>query len=175
MLSLKILSSALLVSILSFISLQSANADEGASTATAPVTATSSNYIVPNIEHANFGMIKIVVPVSTNDKAVQGMKLRNIGNAITAVSEWKGKTRVTVVLYAKGVSLLQNPDLATRTQIDNLKSKGVKFDVCNNSLKEQGINYHTLYRVNDDDIVPSGFAEVAYLQARKGYSVDPMN
>ncbi len=146
-------------------------ADEAA----AAPEAKHSDYVKPNITHGPYGTLKIVVPLSTDDKGVQGMKLRNIANGLKAAEQWQGKMEVTVVLYAKGLSLLKNPDEKTKAQIDNLVSKGVHFDVCNNSLLEGGINFHNLYHVTDEDIVPSGFAEVAYLQARKHYVLDPVN
>lgn len=134
-----------------------------------------SNYVKPNIKHESYGVLKVVVPITTDDKGVQGMKMRNIANGLKAVDEWKGKFEVTVVLYAKGLTLLKNPDEKVQKQIDMLRSKGVHFEVCNNSLAEQGTDFHTLYNVTDADIVPSGFAEVAYLQAKKHFAVDPMN
>ena len=99
----------------------------------------------------------------------------NIENSLDSAAKWGGKMQTTVVLYAKGVSLLKNPDPTVQQKIDALKAKGVQFDVCDNTLREQGIDFHQLYHVVDRDIVPSGFAEVAYLQSKKNYVVDPAN
>ena len=134
-----------------------------------------SEYVKPNIKHESYGELKIVVPITTDDKAIQGMKLRNLSNGLMAAKDWKGEIEATVVLYAKGLSLLKNPDEPTKTLLDELAHKGVRVEVCNNSLKEQGIDFHSLYHVADKDVVPSGFAEVAYLQAKKHYVVDPVN
>lgn len=129
----------------------------------------------PKITHPPYGDIKIVVPLTSDDKGIQGMKLRNIGNGLKAADVWHGKLTVKVVLYAKGLTLLKNPDEATKEQLDILRSRGVKFEVCANTLAEQGVDFHTLYHVTDADIVPSGFAEVAYLQVRDHYAVEPVN
>lgn len=137
--------------------------------------ANRGSYIEPKISHEQYGTMKIVVPISTDDKALQGMKLRNIENSLNSVTKWGGQMQSTVVLYAKGVSLLKNPDPETRKMIDALKARGVQFDVCDNTLREQGIDFHQLYHVSDRDIVPSGFAEVAYLQSKMSYVVDPVN
>ena len=137
--------------------------------------AKQSGYVKPNIKHESYGELKIVVPITTDDKAIQGMKLRNLSNSLMAVKDWKGEIEATVVLYAKGLSLLKNPDEPTKTLLDELARKGVRVAVCNNSLQEQGIDFHNLYHVTDKDVVPSGFAEVAYLQAKKHYVVDPVN
>jgi intracellular sulfur oxidation DsrE/DsrF family protein len=135
----------------------------------------ASGYVKPNMKHDSYGDLKIVVPITTDDKAIQGMKLRNLSNSLMATKDWKGEIEATVVLYAKGLSLLKNPDDGMRTMVDELTKKGVRFEVCNNSLKEQSLDFHSLYHVADKDIVPSGFAEVAYLQAKKHYVVDPAN
>ena len=103
------------------------------------------------------------------------MKLRNIANSLKAADARRGRFTVKMVLYAKGLTLLKDPDDATKKQLDTLRSRGVRFEVCGNTLAEQGIDFHTLYRVADADIVPSGFAEVAYLQVRQHYTVDPVN
>ena len=135
----------------------------------------SSSYVAPKMQHAAYGDLKIVVPLTTDDKAIHTMKLRNLENSLESGTQWDGHIHNTVVLYSKGVSLLKNPDAETRQKIDMLKTKGVKFVVCNNSLIEQGIDFHQLYNVTDSDIVPSGFAEVAYLQTQQKYAVDPIN
>lgn len=137
--------------------------------------ANRGSYIEPKISHEQYGTMKIVVPISTDDKALQGMKLRNIENSLNSITKWGGQMQSTVVLYAKGVSLLKNPDPETRKMIDALKARGVQFDVCDNTLREQSIDFHQLYHVTDRDIVPSGFAEVAYLQSKMSYVVDPVN
>ena len=110
-----------------------------------------------------------------DDKNIPGMKLRNLSNSLAAAEEWGGKIDATVVLYAKGLSRLKRPDEAMSAQIDALKKKGIRIEICNNSRIEQGVDFHSLYHVTDKDIVPSGFAEVAYLQTKKNYVVDPIN
>jgi hypothetical protein len=133
------------------------------------------SYVQPKITHEQYGVVKIVVPITTDDKSLQGMKLRNIENGLDSAAKWGGHMHNTVVLYGKGVSLLKDTDPEMRKKIDALKARGVQFDVCDNTLREQGIDFHQLYHVTDRDIVPSGFAEVAYLQSKKGYVVDPVN
>lgn len=148
----------------------------GASAFADPVQpATVSAYVAPKMAHEPYGDILIVVPLTSDDKFVQMMKLRNLANSLKAADAWHGTLTVKVVLYAKGVSLLKDPDDQTRQQLDLLRSRGIQFLVCNNTLQEQGIDFHKLYKVTDSDIVPSGFMEVAYLQAVQHYTVDPMN
>lgn len=132
-------------------------------------------YVEPKMGHDQYGTMKIVVPLTTDDQTIQGMKLRNLENSLDSAEKWGGRMQSTVVLYSKGVSLLSNPDSETQRKIDALKARGVQFNVCDNTLREQGIDFHQLYKVVDRDIVPSGFAEVAYLQSKKNYVVDPIN
>jgi hypothetical protein len=148
-----------------------ANADE---VKTAPILVPTA-YVVPNIQHEDIQGVKIVVPLTTDSVDVLNMKLRNIKNSIAVAKEWHGDVQATVVLYSKGVQSLINPTQATKDSIDFLRSQGVKFKICNNSLKEQNLDFHTLYNVNEEDIVPGGFLEVAWLQQHKNFVVDPAN
>jgi intracellular sulfur oxidation DsrE/DsrF family protein len=134
-----------------------------------------SGYVKPDVKHEAYGEVRVVVPLTTDNQGIQAMKIRNITNAVKAADAWGGKLRVKVVLYAKGVTLLKNPDETVRARLDMLRSHGVQFEVCNNTLSEQGIDFHTLYGVTDGDIVPSGFLEVGYLQYAQHYAVDPVN
>jgi uncharacterized protein len=138
-------------------------------------TAASSAYVKPDITHEPYGAVNLVVPLTTDDKGIQVQKLRNITNGLNAADAWHGKFTVKLVLYAKGLTLLKDPDEATRKQLDMLRSRGLQIVICNNSMAEQGIDFHTLYHVTEADIVPSGFAEVAFLQVRHHYAVDPVN
>ncbi|OIR03293.1 DsrE/DsrF-like family protein [mine drainage metagenome] len=174
------LARSIIVSSLVLLSVPTAFAGDSTPAVSAPVVAAvaeakSSEYVKPDIKHGSYGKVNIVVPLTSDDKGIQGMKLRNIANGLKAVESWKGKLNVTVVLYAKGVTLLKNPDEQIQKKLDDLKKEGVQIKVCDNTLREQGIDFHNLYHVSDADIVPSGFAEVAYLQAKKHFVVDPVN
>lgn len=94
--------------------------------------------------------------------------LTNIKNHIDAVG--KDHVEIRVVDHGDGLILFQmankDPDLAHR--IDALKAEGVKFLICSNTLRERHIDWHTLYGVKEDDLIPSGVAELARLQ-QMGY------
>lgn len=130
---------------------------------------------------ADYGKQKVVYHINYDDPKVQAGALRNIQNHINAVGE--EKLELKVVMHGKGHSLLLTPDQlentklklgnATdemQTKITGLKNQGVGFQVCANTLKGKKINYEDdLFDVEKADIVPSGVAEVAKLQA-EGYS-----
>ncbi len=57
-----------------------------------------------------------------------------------------------------------------QSKVIDLKSRGVKFQICANTIKGKKINVkNDLFEVEQSDIVPSGVAEVAHLQAQ-GFS-----
>ena len=96
--------------------------------------------------------------------------LRNIQNHINAVG--KENLDLKVVLHGNGVYILRDAvkDLRLQGAITNLKNQKVSFHICANTLRGRKINYQTqLFEAEKGDIVPSGVAELAHLQA-KGYT-----
>lgn len=143
--------------------------------ATLPAPAARADYVQPHITHAPFGTVKLVVPITSSDPAVWGFKLHNLQNSEAGVEQWKGRLEARVVLYGPGVQLLERPmDAPLKAEVDALRGKGVRFDICNNTLEAMKLDWHTLYGVKETDIVPSGFLEVAWL-ADHGWAVDAMN
>ena len=116
---------------------------------------------------------KVVYHINYNggesDKAYRGA-LRNIQNHINAVGA--DKMEIKVVLHENGVSLLKSAKKndVLQNSVSNLKAQNVAFQVCNNTLKGRKINYENeLFDVFDEDIVPSGVAELSHLQ-QQGYT-----
>ncbi|MBB6253140.1 DsrE family protein [Nitrospirillum iridis] len=56
----------------------------------------------------------------------------------------------------------QDQELAR--QIDTLRGKGVHFLICRNTLEGMKLALSDLYGVKEEDVVPSGVAEIARLQ-----------
>jgi uncharacterized protein len=113
---------------------------------------------------------KVVYHINYDNPKRQSGALRNIQNHINAVRAQNLDLRV--VIHGKGYTMLKhaNTDANMAGKIDNLKSQGVKFNICNNTLRGKKIDYKKdLHDVRKEDIVPSGVAELAYLQA-KGYA-----
>lgn len=121
-------------------------------------------------EGQGYGKQKVAYHINYDDEKRQKGALRNIQNHINAVG--KENLDLRVVMHGKGVSLLKNanndPDF--QSKVISLKKQGIKFNVCSNTLKGKKINYkNDLHDVSEQDIVPSGVAELAALQA-KGYA-----
>ena len=96
--------------------------------------------------------------------------MRNIQNHINAVGA--ENMEIKVVLHGNGLGLLKTAKSndGLQTQVSSLKGQEVTFQVCNNTLKGRKISYSDdLYDVWEDDIIPSGVAELSRLQ-QMGYT-----
>ena len=134
-----------------------------------------------NLFAGSYGKQKVVYHINYDNPKSQSGALRNIQNHINAVG--KENLDLKVILHGKGLTLLLEPDalkntklpkanatLNVQAKISDLKDQGVNFNVCANTLKGKKVSYQDdLYDVSISDIVPSGVAEVAKLQAL-GYS-----
>ncbi|HUK05554.1 MAG TPA: DsrE family protein [Burkholderiales bacterium] len=105
-----------------------------------------------------------------NEGLVQATNgLRNIRNHL----EVNPQAKIVVVAHALGVDYLMkgkkdangNP---YETIVEDLKSQGVKFDVCEITLRNRKLSKDQF--IDDVDYVPSGVAEIARLQQREGYA-----
>ena len=125
-----------------------------------------------------YGKQKVVYHINYDNPKQQAGALRNIQNHINAVGA--ENLDLKVVLHGNGLALLLEPDSLAKlkkfkhananetmtAQIDNLKSQGIEFNVCDNTVRGRKVDVDTdLYNVDKSDIVPSGVAEVARLQA----------
>jgi intracellular sulfur oxidation DsrE/DsrF family protein len=100
--------------------------------------------------------------------------LNNVQNHINAV----GRDRLTakVLLHGDGVNLLREAVTNEKLQSDvtSLKAQGVQFLICNNTLKGRNIDYENdLFEVFEEDIVPSGVAELSRLQQQDYTYIKP--
>jgi intracellular sulfur oxidation DsrE/DsrF family protein len=125
---------------------------------------------------------KVVYHVNGDNPKQQAGALRNIQNHINAVGA--ENLDLKVVMHGNGLSLVLLPESLGKTKgmkaananaqmqanIDNLRAQGVRFEVCANTLKGRNIDAASdLYMVEQADIVPSGVAQLAHLQAQ-GYT-----
>ena len=90
---------------------------------------------------------------------------------------------IRVVMHGNGLAVLMYPDEVEgtkmkrgnaneemQTRITSLKNQGVRFHICANTLKGRNINLEeALYDATQDDVVPSGVAELSNLQIQ-GYT-----
>ncbi|MEA9599808.1 DsrE family protein [Polynucleobacter sp. AP-Sanab-80-C2] len=115
------------------------------------------------------GSTKVVYHI--DDAEAQGLKgLRNIRNHLDVSPQ----TSIVVVTHANGVDLLMEGAKDKKSSTDYaplvgaLKSRGVKFEVCEITLKNRNLkkDQFTL----DADFTPSGVVRVADLQYKDGFA-----
>lgn len=123
-----------------------------------------ADYVQPNIQHEPFTFQHVVYQLNTADEAEQIQVLRNAGNHIKAVGQ--NNIELRIVVFAGGISALNGHNETINKAVDQLRQQGVKIAVCNNTLKAKNLDWHTLYGVQESDIVPAGVAELAFLQQR---------
>ena len=125
---------------------------------------------------------KVVYHINYDNPKAQAGALRNIQNHINAVGA--ENLDLKVVLHGNGLAMLVDPAALDHlskfkhananeemtAKIAGLKSQGVAFNVCNNTVRGRKVDIaNDLYDVSEKDIVPSGVAEVARLQ-QMGYA-----
>ncbi|SDY26831.1 DsrE family protein [Citreimonas salinaria] len=95
--------------------------------------------------------------------------LGNVQNHINAVGA--GNIEIAVVMHGDGLGLLMaaKDDDGLQTRIGGLKGQNVRFLICENTLTARDIALDDLYDAWDEDIVPSGVAELSKLQ-QDGYT-----
>ncbi len=125
--------------------------------------------------HANerYGKQKVVYHVNYDggeDDRMYRAAMGNIKNHMAAVGAENMDIRI--VLHGNGVGLLARAkeNELLQSQVLGLKSQNVAIDVCNNTLVGGDISYEDdLFDVFEQDIVPSGVAELSRLQ-QMGYT-----
>ncbi len=115
------------------------------------------------------GNTKVVYHI--DDAEAQGLKgLRNIRNHL----DTSPNTIIIVVTHANGVDMLMEGAKDKKNNVEYaplvgaLKSRGVKFEVCEITLKNRNLkkDQFTL----DADFTPSGVVRVADLQYKDGFA-----
>lgn len=163
---------ALFAIALSVASVATATQGMAGSTGAAGMTGTS--------QATRYSKQKVVYHINYYGAKQQAGALRNIQNHINAVGA--ENLDLKVVLHGNGVALLLEPDGLEGTKmkeanateemqakISGLKSQGVSFNICANTLKGRKVDTSYLYDFSEADVVPSGVAELAHLQSQ-GYT-----
>ena len=98
--------------------------------------------------------------------------LRNIRNHLDV----EPKTQIIVVTHAAGVDFLladakdpKNPNIDYNSLVSALKARGVRFEVCEITLKNSATLKKEQFSL-DADFTPSGVARVGALQFREGFA-----
>jgi intracellular sulfur oxidation DsrE/DsrF family protein len=132
--------------------------------------ASVSHYVQPQISHADYGDINIVMPLSQPDEGVWQARMGHALNAVLTAPNWNGHANVVIVVYGPAIKIFTHRGDKIAAQMDELRAAGVKFEACNNSLRGFDLDWHQLHGVAESDIVPAGILEVPVLE-KKGYQL----
>lgn len=97
--------------------------------------------------------------------------LRNVRNHLDIAPD----TKITVVAHANGVDFLMegakdkaNTNVDYAALVSALKARGVKFEVCEITLKNRNLTKNQF--ILDTEFTPSGVARIAQLQSREKFA-----
>jgi len=97
--------------------------------------------------------------------------LRNIRNHLDVAPD----TRIVVVTHAEGIDFLmegakdkKNPNIDYPSLVSALKARGVRFEVCEITLRNRGIGKDKF--IMDADFTPSGVVRIGQLQTREHHA-----
>jgi intracellular sulfur oxidation DsrE/DsrF family protein len=116
---------------------------------------------------ANAQNVKAVYHVNTDVDTIPAI-LNNVRNHHNA----DPSAKIVVVTHGPGINFLLQDAKDSKGRefsgtVSDLASMGIEFRVCKNTLDSRGISPDRL--LMEAQIVPSGVAEVARLQAKEGY------
>ena len=106
-----------------------------------------------------------------NAEAQATKGLRNVRNHLDVAPD----TKIIVVTHANGVDFLMegakdkaNPNIDYSALVSDLKGRGVKFEVCEITLKSRNLNKNQF--ILDAEFTPSGVARIGQLQSREKFA-----
>jgi intracellular sulfur oxidation DsrE/DsrF family protein len=122
----------------------------------------------------------LALPAQAQDKVVyhidnaeaQATKgLRNVRNHLDVAPD----TKIVVVTHAEGIDFLmegakdaKNPNIDYPSLVSALKARGVRFEVCEITLRNRNIKKDRF--IMDAEFTPSGVVRIGQLQARDHYA-----
>jgi intracellular sulfur oxidation DsrE/DsrF family protein len=117
-----------------------------------------------------FAQDKVVYHIdNTEAQATKG--LRNIRNHLDVAPD----TKIVVVTHADGIDMLmegakdkKNPNIDYASLVSALKARGVRFEVCEITLRNRQIGKDKF--ILDAEFTPSGVVRIGQLQVREQYA-----
>ena len=119
---------------------------------------------------SSFAQDKAVYHIDDHEtQATKG--LRNIRNHLDVAPD----TKIVVVTHADGVDFLmegakdkKNPNIDYASLVSALKSRGVRFEVCEITLRNRNLKKDQF--IMDAEFTPSGVARIGQLQQREKFA-----
>lgn len=123
---------------------------------TLPALALAEDHVVYHIDNAEA-------------QATKG--LRNVRNHLDVAPD----TKIIVVTHAEGIDFLmegakdkKNPNIDYASLVSALKARGVRFEVCEITLRNRNIKKDQF--ILDAEFTPSGVVRIGQLQAREKFA-----
>ena len=117
-----------------------------------------------------FAQDKVVYHID-NSEAQATKGLRNVRNHLDVAPD----TKIIVVTHAEGIDFLmegakdaKNPNIDYASLVSALKARGVRFEVCEITLRNRNLSRDKF--IMDADFTPSGVVRIGQLQAREHYA-----
>lgn len=118
----------------------------------------------------SFAQDKVVYHIDNTE--MQATKaLRNIRNHLDVAPD----TKIIVVSHADGIDFLMegardkaNPNVDYGSLVSDLRARGVKFEVCEITLKTRNLNKNQFSL--DAEFTPSGVVRIGQLQSREHFA-----
>ncbi len=104
------------------------------------------------------GQHRVVFQLTTDDTVVHKGLLRQLNNVLTAAP---GAT-LEVVCHGPGINFLMKDKTIVHEKIQEMKSRGVQFAACENTLKEKNISKDQI--IAEAFFVPSALVEIVTKQ-----------
>jgi len=96
---------------------------------------------------------KIIMQLTSGDTNVHKMVVRQIGNLLAAAPN----SKIEVVCHATGINMLMTSHTKVQSKIIELKTKGVEFIACENTMLEK--------KIAKEEIIPeAGYVKVGVLE-----------
>ncbi len=113
---------------------------------------------------------KVVYHIDNSEtQATKG--LRNVRNHLDVAPD----TKIVVVTHAEGIDFLmegakdkKNPNIDYASLVSALKARGVRFEVCEITLKTRNLKKDQF--IMDAEFTPSGVVRIGQLQTREKYA-----
>lgn len=106
---------------------------------------------------------KIVFQLSSDDTLVHKGLMRQLNNVLNAAPN----TKIKVVCHGPGINMLMSGKTVVLDKIQLFKTKGVRFEACENTLKEKNISKDKI--ITQAGFLPSALIEIVIRQ-EEGWS-----
>lgn len=97
---------------------------------------------------------KVVIQISSEDTLVHKSLMKQLNNILTALPD----TKIEVICHGPGIYMLVTEKTIVQEKIQQMKSMGVAFMACENTMRERNISKEKI--ISQAGFVPSAMVEI---------------